>query len=109
MGRFAERPKAGFVAQDAQPGVIFGAAAGMRFEKSFQTGDGFGAAVDVAQVAHQRELRFAGFGKAGDGQAADFERDFVIAALADRPWRVPGGRGCCPGSAATFSRSTRSW
>ena len=53
----------------------------MGFEKIFQPGDGFGAAIDVAQVTHQGKLRFAGLGKSRDGEAADFEGDFVIPAL----------------------------
>ena len=81
MGRFAELPKAGFVAQNAQPGVVFRAALGVGFEKIFQPGDGFGAAIDVAQVTHQGKLRFAGLRETRDGEAADFEGNFVIPAL----------------------------
>ena len=82
MGRFAQRPEARFVAQDAQPGIVLGAAFGVSFEETLQPGDGFGAAVDVAQIAHQGELRIAGFGEARHREAADFEGDFVVSALA---------------------------
>ena len=82
MGRFAGGPLAGFVAQDAQPGVILGPGLGMLLQESLQPGERFGGVVPVVQSADQRKLDFAGLGKAGGGQAADLDADVRISSLA---------------------------
>ena len=85
MGRFAERPEAGFVAQDTQPGIVRGAAIGVSFEKAFEAGNGLRTAVDVAQFPDQGELGIAGLGESRHGKPADFEGDFVVPALTIGP------------------------
>ena len=80
--RLSLGPLAVFIFENAQPGLVFRGSLRMRRHKGLGHFSGLGAAIDVVQRPHQRQPRFARFGKPRYRQAADLQRHIAIAARA---------------------------